>query len=65
MKQLKDLKSGEMFTLKSIEYPSDMQVYVRGAYDRSERKYCCYKYGDVCAERMFRGSRLVYTDFIF
>lgn len=65
MEILKNLKSGDMFTLKNVEYPTDNQVYVKGAYDRSERKYLCYKYGDVCCERLLRGDRVVFTDFIF
>lgn len=62
---LKDLKVGEFFTMKPIEYPNENQVYVRGAYDRETKLYSCHKFGDVCDERMIAGSRKVYTDFVF
>lgn len=62
---LKNLKKGEFFTLKPIEYPNENQVYIRGDYDRSSKSYSCHKYGDVCAERMIAGSRKVFTEFVF
>ena len=67
MKQvlLKDLKKGEWFTLKPIEEPNEMQVYVKDDYYRPEKVFICYKYGDVCYSRDFKGDRKVYTDFIF
>lgn len=62
---IKDLKRGEYFTLKEIEYPSDTQVYVRGEYDRSEKKYGCYKFSDMNSFRYLKGSKTVFMDFIF
>ena len=35
---IKNLKKGEFFTKKSIEYPTDRQVWIRGEYDHSEKK---------------------------
>lgn len=63
--KLKDLKLGEYFTLKPIEYPTESQVYVRGEYDRSEKKYDCGKFSDISYSRMFDGNKEVYTDFTF
>lgn len=63
--KIKDIKKGEFFTLKPIEYPTDMQVYIKDEYDRSEKKYSCYKYGDVCFSRSFKADKVVYTGFTF
>lgn len=63
--KLKDLKKGEYFTIKQIENPKENQVYIRGEYDRSDRKYCCGKFSDISASRLFDGNKEVYTDFTF
>lgn len=63
--KIKELKKGEFFTVKQIDNPSDSQVYVRGEYDRSERKYECYKFSDINAFRYFKGDKEIYTDFTF
>lgn len=65
MAKIKDLKKGEYFTLKQIDEPKDSQVYVRGEYDKSERKYECYKWDDVNSTRFYKGDKEVYTNFIF
>lgn len=65
MKPIRDLKRGEYFTLKPIDFPNETQVYVRGNYDRSEKKYECCKFSDFCCYRYFKGDKLVYTDFTF
>lgn len=65
MKQLKDLKKGELFTLKPIDCPAMSQVWIRDDYDRSERKYDAVNYGDICRTRMLKGTTTVYTDFTF
>lgn len=62
---VKELKKGEMFTVKEIEFPKESQVYVRGEYDRSSKTYSCYKWSDVNAERFFKGSKTVFTEFTF
>lgn len=62
---VKELKKGDYFTLKPIEEPKESQVYVRGEYDRSEKKYSCYKFSDVNAERFYKGDKEVFVDFIF
>lgn len=65
MKQLKDLKKGEYFTLKPIEEPTEKQVYVRGDYDKSERKYDCGRFDDISYSRLLKGTTAVYTEFTF
>ena len=65
MKTVKDLKPGEWFTLKPIEEPKESQVYIRGEYDRSERKYECGKFSDISYSRYLKGSTPAYTDFTF
>lgn len=65
MKTIKELKQGEMFTLKEIEFPKDSQVYVRGEYDRGSKTYSCTKWNDSNAERFFKGTKTVFTEFTF
>ena len=62
---LKDLKIGEYFTLKPIENPTEKQVFIRGEYDRTEKKYDCGRCDDISYSRMFDGNKTVYTDFIY
>ena len=63
--KLKDLKMGEYFTLKPIDEPKESQVYIRGEYDRSTKRFCCGKFCDISAWRNLKGDRVVYTDFYF
>lgn len=63
--KLEDLKIGEYFTLKPIEEPKENQVYIRGEYDRTEKKYECGKFSDISYTRYINGDREVYTDFTF
>ena len=65
MRKIKDLKNGEFFTLRKIDEPKDSQVYIRGEYDRSLRKYSCGKFDDISASRNFSGDKEVYTEFVF
>ena len=62
---IKDLKKGEFFTLKPIAEPKESQVYIRGEYDRSERKYWAQKFSDIGDGKYLDGNRTVYTDFTF
>lgn len=62
---VKDLKIGEYFTLKPYAEPTENQVYIRGEYDRSERKYDCGKFSDISYSRLLKGNTVVYTDFTF
>lgn len=63
--QLKDLKKGDYFTLKPIEYPTEKQVFVRGEYSRESKKYNVVHFDDINHERLLKGETTVYTDFIF
>ena len=63
--KIKDLKKGEWFTLKPIDEPKESQVYIRGDYDRTEKKFCCDKFSDISVWRLFKGDKVVYTDFYF
>ena len=62
---IKELKRGDMFTLKPIAEPHESQVYIRGEYDRSERKYWAGKFSDIGDGKLLDGNRTVYTDFTF
>ena len=63
--KLKDLKIGEYFTLKPYSEPTEKQVYIRGEYDRTERKYDCGKFCDISYSRYLKGNTEVYTEFTF
>lgn len=62
---VKQLKRGDFFTLKDIEFPKESQVYIRGDYDRASKKYICYKFSDVCSTREIKGNKEIYTGFTF
>ena len=62
---VKQLKKGEWFTLKPISEPKESQVFVRGDYDRTEKKYVCGKFSDISYSRLLKGDTEVYTDFVF
>lgn len=65
MKKLKELKYGEYFILKDIPEPKESQVYIRGEYDRSSKKYLCGKFVDISYSRLLSGETTVYTEFTF
>lgn len=58
--KISELKKGDFFKLSE-----NGCVYVRGSYDRSLKKYECYKYDDVNSFRCFKGCKEVIVDFIF
>lgn len=62
---LKDLKQGDYFTLKPLEFPKESQVYIKGEYIRGEKKYSCIKFSDICSERFLKGDKEVFTEFTF
>lgn len=62
---LKELKKGEYFTRKDIEFPKDTQVFVRGDYDRSTKKYECHRFSDINDTIYLKGSTNVFTDMTF
>ena len=63
--RLKYLKKGEFFTLRPIEEPKESQVWIRDEYDRSERKYECHNFEDICHFHSWNGDKKVFTDFYF
>lgn len=63
---IKNLKTGDFFTLKDYgDEPRESVVYVRGEYDRTERKYEVWKFTDANNFRYMKGNKEVYTDFTF
>lgn len=64
-KTVKELKKGEFFTLKEIEEPNEMQVYIRGDYIPGEKVYGCQKFGDMNYERFLKSTRKVFVGFTF
>jgi hypothetical protein len=64
-KTIKDLKKGEFFTLKPLNYPSKNQVYIKDSYDKSEKKYLVYAFSDISKSRLLKSDAVVYTNFIF
>lgn len=59
------IKAGEYFTFQPIEEPTEKQVYIRGDYERSLRRYEYSKFTDVCNSKFAKGDRVVYVDFYF
>lgn len=62
---LKELKKGEYFTRKDIEFPKESQVFIRGDYDRATKKYECIRFSDVNDAIYLKGSTLVFTNGTF
>ena len=58
---VKGLKKGEFFKLKE----DSKRVYIRGEYDRTEKKYCCTAWDDISMCRAFKGEKLVFVGFTF
>ena len=59
--KIKELKPGDFFKLS----PLSKTVYIRGPYDRSEKKYECQRFDDISVYIYCAGSRTAYTDFTF
>lgn len=62
---VKQLKSGEWFTKKAIEYPNEKQVFIRGDYDRTTKKYECVRFSDGNDIQYISGDKEIFVDFIF
>ena len=56
--ELRKLGRGDLFRLAGND---DAPVWVRDEYDRSERKYLCYKWDDVNNWAYMRSARGVYA----
>lgn len=65
MAKIKELKHGDFFTKKPIEYPNDNQVWIRKEYDRSQRKYVCQRFSDINDFCYLKGDKEVFTELIF
>lgn len=63
--KVKQLKEGELFTKKQIADPSDDQVWIRGNYIRTEKKYECINFDDANRYCYLPADKEVFTDFIF
>lgn len=57
--ELKNVKREEFFRLADSE---SAPLWIRGEYDRSSKKYECYKYDDVSHWAEFRGTRLAFVE---
>lgn len=62
---VRELKRGEWFTLKPIPEPKPCQVFIRGEYFRSTKKFCACQWDDMNKEKYLKPDTVVYTDFIF
>lgn len=62
---VKELKRGDFFCKKDISYPAEDQVWIRGEYDRSMRRYECTRFSDFCDVQYMRGDKVVFCDFTF
>lgn len=58
---IKSLPKGTFFKFTE----SSSKVYVRGAYIPELKKYECYLYEDVNHFVYLKGTRYVYTDFVY
>jgi hypothetical protein len=59
---LRQVPKGELIRLKDTE---TAPVWVKDYYDRSSKRWCCYKYEDVNHCNFFSGDRVVYTGFTY
>lgn len=62
---LKELKKGDYFTRKELLYPNDNQVWIRGDYDRTTKRYSCINWSDINREIFLKGDTKVYNEMIF
>ena len=63
--KLKNLKRGEFFTRKPLEFPKESQVFIKAEYDRTEKRYFCERWNDICDGIMLKGETIVYIGFTF
>jgi len=62
---VKSLKKGDWFTKKDLSDPTEMQVWIRGDYDRSSKRYSIICFGDINKEQFVKPETTAYTDFTF
>lgn len=65
--KLKDVKPGEWFTKKPLEYPNEDQVWIKekGGYDRASKTYCITRWSDMNDQQWMKPTRIVYVGFTF
>lgn len=65
--KLKELKKGEYFCIRPHheEEVSAKQVYIKGDYDRTTKKYNCGRCDDISYSRQFQGCLDIYLDFTY
>jgi hypothetical protein len=61
MKTIRELRRGEFFRLK----PDSKKTYMRGDYDKSEKKFYCENFDDISDGRYFQSKKMVIVDFTF
>jgi len=59
---LYSVKRDGFFKLRPTD---ESPVWVRGDYDRKEKKFHCYKYWDLATTHDWRGNKTVYVGFSF
>lgn len=59
MRKIEDLKNGEYFKRK----PTSKEIYQKGNYNRSAKKYSCTAESDFCKEIFIAKGKEVFTDF--
>lgn len=63
---LKDLKKGEYFRMVSPSGLLSRETYIKGEYDRSEKKYLCARCSDVYGSgRYMRSNQEISSEFIY
>lgn len=65
--KLKELKKDDIFSRKPLNNKEALasQVYIKGDYDRSTKKYWCQKWDDISKGIELKGDTEVYQDFTF
>ena len=63
--KVKELRKGDFFTKKPLADPKESQVWIRGEYDRSAKKYECQRFDDASEFCYLPGDKDVYIDFTF
>ena len=63
--KLRELKNGEYFTRKNVEYPKENQVWKKCDYDRQLKKYSCINFADISKEIFLKPDTEIFTEFIF
>lgn len=62
---IRECKPGTWITLKETEFPTERQVWIRGEYDRSQRKYELTNWDDICRTKYVKADTVCYVGFTF